>query len=276
MSTFLGFQQLLTIKRYSTNTIEPYIGLLINFQKFIGHEKPLQEIEPNLIIDIFKKFMLQSAYSQSSQKQLTSALKLYFSEMRGATLDFSSVATRTAQRSLPQILSLQEVKRILDALDNEKHRAMLTTIYALGLRSGELINLKVTSVDGDRNQISIQMAKGRKDRVLPFPEKLKTVLRSYLKKYKPTDYLFEGQRKDAYTPSSLRAVFNKACKEAGIKKNVTLHSLRHSYATHLMDAGTDVRIIKELLGHNSIKTTLIYTHVTQRSLDKVPSPLDFL
>ena len=276
MSTFLGFQQLLTIKRYSTNTIESYIGLLINFQKFIGHEKPLQEIEPNLIIDIFKKFMLQSAYSQSSQKQLTSALKLYFSEMRGATLDFSSVATRTAQRSLPQILSLQEVKRILDALDNEKHRAMLTTIYALGLRSGELINLKVTSVDGDRNQISIQMAKGRKDRVLPFPEKLKTVLRSYLKKYKPTDYLFEGQRKDAYTPSSLRAVFNKACKEAGIKKNVTLHSLRHSYATHLMDAGTDVRIIKELLGHNSIKTTLIYTHVTQRSLDKVPSPLDFL
>lgn len=276
MSTFLGFQQLLTIKRYSTNTIESYIGLLINFQKFIGHEQPLQEIEPNLIIDIFKKFMLQSAYSQSSQKQLTSALKLYFSEMRGATLDFSSVATRTAQRSLPQILSLQEVKRILDALDNEKHRAMLTTIYALGLRSGELINLKVTSVDGDRNQISIQMAKGRKDRVLPFPEKLKTVLRSYLKKYKPTDYLFEGQRKDAYTPSSLRAVFNKACKEAGIKKNVTLHSLRHSYATHLMDAGTDVRIIKELLGHNSIKTTLIYTHVTQRSLDKVPSPLDFL
>lgn len=197
-------------------------------------------------------------------------------EMKNTAIDFSSVATRTAQRKLPSILSLQEVKRIIETLENEKHRAMLTVIYALGLRSGELINLKITHLDGQRNQVTISMAKGRKDRILPFPEKLKIQLRSYFKNYKPQVYLFEGRDGAAYTASSLRAVFNNACKKAGIKKQATLHSLRHSYATHLMDAGTDVRIIKELLGHNSIKTTLIYTHVTQRSFDNVPSPLDFL
>ena len=153
---------------------------------------------------------------------------------------------------------------------------MLTVVYALGLRSGELINLKIKDLDGDRNQIRISSAKGRKDRYLPFPNKLKLLLRSYFTAYRPQDYLFEGRDGNAYTPSSLRAVFNNARKKACINKSVTLHTLRHSYATHLMDAGTDLRIIKELLGHNSIKTTLIYTHVTQRSLDNVPSPLDFL
>jgi site-specific recombinase XerD len=163
----------------------------------------------------------------------------------------------------------------LDLTKNLKHKAMLTTIYALGLRSGELINLKMSHIDKHRGTIIIKAAKGKRDRLLPFPESLKIMLREYYVKYKPKSYLFEGQKKK-YSPASLRAVFKSAMNRAGIRKEVTLHSLRHAYATHLLESGTDLRLIQELLGHNNIKTTMLYTHVSKRSMLQVKSPLDFL
>ena len=196
--------------------------------------------------------------------------------MHNIQVDLDTVRPRKPQRVLPEILSLQEVKTLLHKIENVKHKAMLTTIYALGLRSGELINLEIKNVDGDRNMIFIKHAKGRKDRIVPFPESLKPFLRSYYKAYRPQKYLFEGQKGGKYTPTSLRSVFNKAKKRAAITKNVTLHSLRHAYATHLLDNGTDLRRIQELLGHSTIKTTMIYTHVSKRNILETPSPLDFL
>ena len=152
---------------------------------------------------------------------------------------------------------------------------MLTTIYALGLRSGELINLKMAHIDKHSDILTIKAAKGKRDRPLPFPESLKLLLREYYIKYKPNTYLFEGQ-KNQYSHASLRAVFINAVKRANIKKDVTLHSLRHAYATHLLESGTDLRLIQVLLGHNNIKTTMVYTHVSKRSMLQVKSPLDFL
>lgn len=153
---------------------------------------------------------------------------------------------------------------------------MLTTVYALGLRSGEVVNLKISHLDGKRNMIFIGEGKGKKDRVLPFPDSLKPFLRSYFIKYRPKEYLFEGQKGGQYTPASLRSVFNQAVKRVAITKRVTLHSLRHAYATHLLDSGTDLRRIQTLLGHTDIKTTMIYTHVSTRDVLKTQSPLDFL
>ncbi len=177
---------------------------------------------------------------------------------------------------LPEILSAQEVKKVIDLTKNSKHKAMLVTIYALGLRSGELINLKIKHLDGNRNTVMIQKAKGKKDRILPFPESLKPYLRTYYKENRPKNYLFEGQKGGKYTPASLRSVFKQAVKRAHIDKNVTLHSLRHAYATHLLESGTDLRRIQVLLGHNDIKTTMIYTHVSSRNILDTKSPLDFL
>jgi site-specific recombinase XerD len=276
MRSFDKFGELMAVQRYSMNTINTYTGLLIAFQKRIGLLLPLDELSDARVLEFFKNYVLENKYSYQSQKQLCSALKLYYKIMHETTIEFTAYAARKPQRRLPVIPSLIEVQRILNGLDNQKHSAMLTTIYALGLRSGELINLKIVDLDGDRNQVFIRNAKGRKDRIIPFPETLKTILRDYFIAYRPKRYLFEGHHQQQYTASSLRKVFHKACKTARIHKKLNLHSLRHAYATHLMEAGTDLRVIKELLGHNSIKTTLIYTHVTNKTLENVPSPIDFL
>ncbi|MDP5077123.1 MAG: site-specific integrase [Nonlabens sp.] len=275
MQTFHDFARLLEIKRYAPNTINSYHGSLIAFQKYIGN-KPLQELSTYKLLHEIGEVVLHKKLAYTTHKQLIGALKLYLMEIHNREIDFSTVYPKTQPRPLPVVLSLQEVKKVLDASTNLKHKCMLTMVYALGLRSGELINLKITDIDKTRRQIHLKNAKGGKDRILPYPDSMRELLKAYYLEFKPQTYLFNGQNAPQYAPESLRQVFIKACVKARIKKTVTLHSLRHAYATHLMDAGTDVRVIKELLGHNNIKTTLIYTHVTQRTLDKVPSPLDFL
>ncbi|WP_438961238.1 tyrosine-type recombinase/integrase [Nonlabens sp.] len=276
MQTFGDFEKLLEIKKYAPNTIKTYIGLLIAFQKFVGINSPIDLMENHELVEAISKVVKEKKLSISTHKQLIAALNLYFKEMHRVTWDFNNVYPRAKPKPLPVVLALEDVKKILNASNNLKHRAMLTLVYALGLRSGELINLKITDLDKHRNHIHIRDGKNNKDRYVPFPDSLKPMLRDYYKAYLPKVYLFEGQNKPQYHAQSLRKVFHKACKTARIKKKVTLHSLRHAYATHLMDAGTDVRVIKELLGHSNLKTTMIYTHVTTRNLDKIPSPIDFL
>lgn len=151
---------------------------------------------------------------------------------------------------------------------------MIATIYALGLRSGELINLRLDYILKDQQVIHIKSSKGKKDRILPLPQKLRQLWAPYYETYKPKEYLFEGQKGGSYTATSLRLVLKTACKKAQIPGNHTVHSLRHAYATHLFDNGTDIRMIQKLLGHNDIKTTLIYTQVSKRSMLEVKSPLE--
>ncbi|MBP2833060.1 tyrosine-type recombinase/integrase [Aquimarina sp. U1-2] len=276
MNTFSGFKQLLEIKRYSPNTINTYIGLLLAFQKFIGFNSTIESLTRNNLFNAIVRIVKANGYSYSSHKQLIGAIKLYLSEIHHQKLDFSPVYPTQKPQPLPDIISAEEVKRIFEAVNNIKHKTMLTTVYALGLRSGELINLKIADIDGNRKTVHIRGGKGNKDRILHLPEKLHSLLRTYFRKYKPEIYLFNGQHIETYSAASLRKVFTNAAARANISKKVTLHSLRHAYATHLLESGTDIRIIQKLLGHNSIKTTTIYTHVAKNRLINVPSPLDFL
>jgi site-specific recombinase XerD len=274
--TFLNFQKLLEIKRYSPNSINTYLGLLKSFHKYIGFQVNMEKLENKELLAHIIEIVKYKQLAYTTHKQLCAALKLFYKEMYRREIDFLPVYPTIRPKPLPKIISTQDVKAILNSHTNLKHKTMLTVIYALGLRSGELINIKISDIDGDRNQIHIRSGKGNKDRVIPFPESLKIMLRAYYVDYKPKIYLFCGQKGKQYSAESLRIVFKNAVKKARVNKTLTLHSLRHAYATHLMDRGTDVRIIKELLGHSSIKTTLIYTHVTQKTLKNVPSPLDFL
>ena len=273
---FQNFNTILKAKRYSDSTINTYVGLLASYQQYLGDTRAINRLDISYLITTLRDFILQKHYAFNTQKQLISAVSLYYKEELRQDIDLSSLRPRSPQRVLPDILSAYEVKNILHHTTNLKHKAALTTIYALGLRVGELIDLRLSSIDKKRNTITIKAAKGKKDRQLPFPESLKPLLRRYYIKYQPTDYLFNGQSKPQYTAGSLRSVFRASCNKANIEKKVTLHSLRHAYATHLMDTGTDLRMIQELLGHSDIKTTMIYTHVTTRSMQQVKSPLDFL
>jgi len=175
------------------------------------------------------------------------------------------------------VLSKEEIAAILAAPKNPKHKAMLSLIYACGLRRSELLNLKPANIDSKRHLLIILNSKGKKDRVIPISDKLIEMLRAYYILYKPTTWLFEGQNKgEQYSAESLQQVLKQALVIAKINKPVSLHWLRHSYATHLLEAGTDLRYIQELLGHKSSKTTEIYTHVSEKSLQKIKSPFDDL
>lgn len=268
---FDDFITLLKIKRYSPNTIKTYNGLLVAFQNFIGEHIPIHQAESSYLRKKFVEKNLSQNLAYTTQKQLASTLRLYLSLMHHRQLDLTTVAPRKPQKVLPDILSMEEVKRLLAKITNEKHRTAILTIYALGLRSGELLNLKIEHIDGTRNQVKISCSKGRKDRMLPLPEDLKTLLRAYYKNYQPKTYLIENAQHGQYSASSLRAVLKRAVQRAGIKKTVTLHSLRHSHATHLLDQGVNIKAIQQLLGHNDIKTTLVYTHVTTNQVGQLPN-----
>jgi integrase/recombinase XerD len=175
------------------------------------------------------------------------------------------------------VLGKQEIKAIIEAPTNLKHRAMLSLIYACGLRRSELLNLSLSDVLSDRNLLFIRQSKGKKDRVVPISDKIIEMLREYYKAYKPKAWLFEGQFPNSkYSEKSLENVLKQSLVKAKIKKKVSLHWLRHSYATHLLESGTDLRYIQELLGHSSSRTTEIYTHVSTQSLQQIRSPFDDL
>lgn len=269
------FAKLMKIKGYSDSTIASYsshlklYAMAFNVKSWERHTN--KELLNNGFMLISQK---QMAYS--TQKQLIGALTLFYQEMYGRRVQLQQLKPTRKPNTLPTVLSQQEVKRLFKSTQNLKHKAMLVTVYSLGLRSGELLNLKIRDIDGDRNLVIIKEAKGKKDRIVVLPGKLRMLLRNYFKEYKPQVYLFEGQKGGKYTSSSLAKVFKSAIKKAKIQKDASLHSLRHSYATHLLEQGTDIRVIQKLLGHKSIKTTQIYTHVAETELLKVKSPLDNL
>ena len=178
--------------------------------------------------------------------------------------------------TLPTVLSLKDISKILAVTKNLKHKTMLFLIYSAGLRLGELLELKLGDIDSDTMKIYVRKGKGKKDRYIMLSENVLNLLRDYYKVYKPNDYIFEGQNGGKYSPKSVQSVFKTALKKAGIKKKATVHTLRHSFATHLLDDGTDIRYIQELLGHKRLETTQIYTHVSSYSINKIKSPADKL
>ena len=213
-------------------------------------------------------------YAISTHRQVISAIKQFKYFAPKCSIDNLTLDMPGKSRFLPTVLSKEEVINLLRCTRNLKHRAILAILYASGLRIGELINLRLRDLDVDRRQIAIKGGKGRKDRYVIMAESFIPLLNNYLNTYMPEKYFAEGLRGRKYTPGSVRNFLKRSCELAGIKKKVTPHTLRHSYATHLLEFGVDVRYIQELLGHSSTKTTMIYTHVTKKSLLQIESPLD--
>ena len=270
------FKNWMLSKRYSQNTVKTYTEALGNFLYFFK-EKSVTEITNEDLIEFNNEYILRKNLSASYQNQIVNAIKLFYSRIQGKKIEIEGIHRPKRAKLLPNVLSKAEVKQILDAHINLKHRVMLSLIYSCGLRCGELLHLKPSDIDSKRNLIFIHQAKGKKDRIAPLSPKILGLLRDYYKLYKPKIWLFEGHLDgEPYSEKSLQSVLKLALHKTGIQKPVTLHWLRHSYATHLLENGTDLRYIQELLGHNSSKTTEIYTHVSTKSLQQIRSPFDDL
>lgn len=266
------FESYLRHRRYSESTVISYCEAVKRFLLFTG--LPFGEIDNNHLIK-FNNHIKASGYSYSFQNQVASGLKLFFKRIHNRIFDLEKIERPRREHKLPNVLSKEEVRKLLAAPVNIKHRAMLSLIYACGLRRSELINMRPSDIDSKRGLITIKQAKGNKDRIVPLPAKILGMLRIYYRACKPEKWLFEGQVKgNQYSATSLAKVLKNSLIRAGISKPVSLHWLRHSYATHLLEQGTDIRIIQELLGHKSSKTTEIYTHVSTKSIRQVKSPFE--
>lgn len=263
-------------KRYSSSTIQTYVDAIKSFLAY-NQPKLAWETGNEDVVRYVNEHIVANKLSFSFQNQVINAAKLFFREIVKSRIIIENLERPRREHKLPNVLSKEEVAAILTASANQKHRTMLSLIYACGLRRSELLNLKPADVDSKRGLLTIRNAKGRKDRVVPISHKVIEMLRAYYKAYRPKVWLFEGQEKGTqYSEESLAKVLKIALSKAGIKRNATLHWLRHSYATHMLESGVDLRYIQELLGHKSSKTTEIYTHVSIKSLQKIKSPFDEL
>ena len=268
-----AFSHYMLQRRYSPNSVKSYREALRVFLDFIEDKVP-EEITNDDLEQFNHERIIKKGFSASYQNQVINALKLYFRRFHGKQFDVSKIERPKDGYKLPIVLSLDEVENILNGTKNLKHRTMLSVIYSCGLRMDELINLRIRDVDSKRMVIHIKKAKGDKDRVVPLSESTLDILRTYYLEYKPEEYLFNGDGAVQYSRSSLQSVFRQAISRSGIKKKCTLHTLRHSFATHLLEAGVNLRYIQELLGHNSPKTTMIYTHVSSEASRKIESPIE--
>ncbi len=275
-SLLLRFGNYMRERRYSPRTIDAYTECLRIFFNYHS-QKDILEIDNGDVSDFNRHYILERKLSATYQTQFIKAIQLFYEKIPRKKLILAEIERPRKGRFLPRVLSKEDVGRIIGSTTNLKHRAMLSMIYACGLRRSELLNMKIADVDSKRKVIVIRRGKGDKDRIVPLSEKILTMLREYFKLYRPQTWLFEGQTPNTpYSEGSLQKVFMQAKERAGIKVSFTLHCLRHCYATHLLEAGTDLRYIQELLGHKHCSTTEIYTHVSTRSIQQIKSPFDDL
>jgi len=266
-------RQLLVRKGYSPKTVKNYLNHLNSYLDYSDNAVDIMNINQYLLYLLEEKNL-----SHSYTNQAVNAIKAYLKVSQICSYkEVMKIQRPKKEKKLPKVLSKKEVKRIFDVLNNEKHITELMLAYSCGLRVSEVATMKLKAIDSERMLIIIKQGKGRKDRVTNLSEKMLKQLRIYYKQYKPKMWLFEGQKETKHISTrSLQNVFNAAVKKAKINKDVTFHSLRHSFATHLLESGVDLRYIQELLGHSSSKTTEIYTHVSQKSIQGIPNPLDTL
>ncbi len=269
------FRQHMQSLQYSSSTIDTYLGML---SCFFGYQHPKRSHEIRLTdVDKFNfDVIVKHRYSIVYQRQVVSALKLFYRNCDQSAIIPDMLQRPRASKRLPVVLSREEVLRLLVATPNLKHRCILSLLYGSGMRISELINLRIADVDFARNQLFIRQGKQRKDRVVSLSERIHGLLNDYLRTYNPDTYLFNGQAGIKYTSSSVRHFLARSVKKAGIKKHITPHTLRHTYATHLIESGISLKYVQELLGHTRPETTQIYLHITQKQLLTVSSPLDSL
>jgi site-specific recombinase XerD len=259
--------------RLSKSTVETYSTFIIQLLLYLK-ETSLKNVNNDLVRHFVEDIISKKRYSISTHRQMIGAIKHFGHLFKETTIE--DLALRSPKKSsyLPGVLSQREVIHLLSSTANLKHRTILGVLYSAGLRIGEVINLNVHDLDIDRMQITIRQAKGRKDRNVMLAESILPLVMNYLNTYKPKTFFIEGSNGNRYAPGSIRSFLKKSCAKAGIKKRVTPHTLRHSYATHLIENGVGLRHIQELLGHSKPETTMIYTHIAKKDLLAIKSPLD--
>lgn len=268
-----SYAKLLHIKNYSPATEKSYLHHLNLFLDYVKTTND-SNIDPKFLLNYFNYLKKAKIFSYSSMKQALASVRFLYLDVLKKEIDFDFFVKMKKPNSLPNVLAAEEVKKILDSIVNIKHKAIISTIYSCGLRISEAISLEIINIDSSVMNVKIVNAKGSNDRYVMLSEKLLKLLREYFKEYKPKKYLFEGQFGEKYSARSIQEIFNKAVKIAGVRKKVTVHTLRHSFASHLLDNGTDIRFIQELLGHKHLSTTQIYTHISPVSVKKIKSPFD--
>ncbi|WP_037325034.1 tyrosine-type recombinase/integrase [Salinimicrobium terrae] len=260
-------------QRLSASSVRTYYNFILKLVDFIG-EKPVSELIHRDIELFIEQRIASENYALSTHRQCISAIKHFLELYDCGSIEPNDMKRPKKSRYLPTVLSKEEVISLLRATRNLKHRAILAMIYSGGLRIGELLELKLARIDILRRQIMIKNSKGRKDRVVVLAESMLPLLNNYLTTYTPQIYFAEGQGGGVYSAQSIRAFLQESCRRAGINKKITPHTLRHSYATHMLENGIDLRYIQELLGHSKPETTMIYTHVSRKDILKIESPLD--
>lgn len=244
----LGFRTYLRGKRYSNSTVSTYLALMADLVEFYN-DTPLEDLTNRSVEVYIERIMVPKGYSVSTHRQFISALKLFGLYFPGTKISDMALAMPKKDRRLPSVLSQEEVLDLIRCTSNLKHRTILALIYSCGLRIGELLKLRLSDIDIDRRQLVVRQGKGRKDRYVILAEAFLPLLKNYVMSYGPSEFVFEGQGKAQYSAESVRSFLKSSCKKAGIGKYVTPHTLRHSYATHLLEQGIDIRYIQELLGH---------------------------
>ena len=265
----------LYIRNYSPRTIASYISSLNNFAEWLIQEK-VNQVTDKEVEKYLYHLKKNRNRSISGMKQTVASLKILFTDILKKEIPDSLNIRFRKEEKVPVVLSEKEVAAIIKAVNNLKHKVILMTIYSAGLRLSECLALTVADMDFDRNQIRIRQGKGKKDRQTVLSRTLLSEMKDYLIKFCPKIFLFEGQKGGRYSASSVQAIMKRAVKKSGIKKHAIVHTLRHSFATHLLENGTDIRFIQELLGHKRLETTQIYTHISKIAFDRIKSPLDRL
>lgn len=262
----------LEVKKYANNTVKSYVS---TFEAFINHYRTKELIAINeLDVRNYVLKLVQEGKSNSYINSVINSIKFYYESVLGMPNRFYAIERPRKERKLPKVLSKEDVLSIIAHTNNLKHKCIVSLLYSSGIRRNELINLKITDIDSKRMLIRVESAKGNKDRYTLLSHALLKDLREYYKQYQPTKYIVEGLYGKQYSGQSIGKIVLNAAAKAGIQIPVTPHMLRHSFATHLLEAGADLRQIQVLLGHSSSKTTEIYTHVATTTFKKIKNPLD--
>jgi site-specific recombinase XerD len=259
------------LRGYAVRTRKAYLGHARRFVLAVGHPSDLAGALRSHVLAKIRSGRMSPSY----HNQVTSALRLFCTTVLGRSVEDLRLERPRRDRQLPTVLSPDELRRFLAAVRNPKHLAILGVAYSAGLRVSEVVRLRPEDLDRDRGLVQVRAGKGRKDRVTLLSSSALAFVDAYLDGHAPGPWLFPGARVGRHLSArSVQKVTAEARKRAGITKHVTPHILRHSFATHLLENGTDVRLIQELLGHASVRTTEIYTHVSRRHLGRIRSPLD--
>ena len=274
-NALLSLKQQLVIKQYSYNTVKNYLSCFSEFLTYYSQKEPLTCTKDDIRTFLLHKIQ-QDGISESTQNSLINSIKFYYEQVEGWERFVVYDLRPKKKFQLPGFITKDEVKRLINVIDNPKHKLIVQLIYSAGLRLGELTRLKLKDLNFTNQTIFVRCSKGKKDRYTILSPKLKEQIEAYIDLYKPSYWLFEGQHGGKYADKSVQQIMKNAVIKSGINADATVHTLRHSFATHMIEAGVDIRIVQEYLGHSDIKTTEIYTHVTDKIKSQIKSPFDDL